>query len=171
MKKKNIIYLIGFMGSGKSSVAPKLAELLQCKMLEMDREIEKRSGMSIPEIFSKEGEVSFRERETELLRDLTVGETVISCGGGIPKRRENRRLLREQGFVVYLRAKPETIFARTMRGREKRPLLVGRDSAGIEALMRERAPLYESIADWSMETDGKTPEEIAGEIRDEFEKI
>ena len=103
------LFLIGFMGCGKSSQAPLLSERLGLPVMEMDREIEERAGMTIREIFERFGEEDFRMRESGLLWELGDKSYVVSCGGGLPLLLENRRMMRESGRVIYLTATPETI--------------------------------------------------------------
>ncbi|WP_242837392.1 shikimate kinase [Oribacterium sp. oral taxon 078] len=159
------LFLIGFMGCGKSSQAPLLSERLGLPVMEMDREIEERAGMTIREIFERFGEEDFRMRESGLLRELGDKSYVVSCGGGLPLLLGNRRMMRESGRVIYLTAAPETILKRLERGREERPLLRG--GAGlseIRSLMESREKHYRAAADFLVATDGRSPEEIREEI-------
>jgi len=159
------IFLIGFMGSGKSTVAKTIRRLYGMQYLEMDKKIADEAGMSISEIFQEKGEEAFRKMETGLIRRL-AGEKnmVVSCGGGVPMRAENVEEMRKQGTIVWLTASPETIFGR-VRGRHHRPLLEGHMNLDyISSLMEERRPKYEKAADIQISTDGKTLEEIAAEI-------
>lgn len=159
------IYLIGFMGCGKSAAADYLHRVCGMQAVEMDSEIEKRSSMSIREIFAEKGEPAFRQMETELLRELADTEnTVISCGGGAAMREENVQLMHRGGKIILLTATPETILAR-VSGDSSRPLLNGHKNIGdIQALMEKRCPAYEAAADITVCTDGRTEKEIAGEI-------
>lgn len=161
---KNIA-LIGFMGAGKSTVAAAFQEKFGRTAVEMDEEIARREGKSIPDIFKEKGEDYFRERETAFLRELSGREgLVISCGGGVPLRPENVALLRKGGVVVWLAARPETILERT-KGSDDRPLLRGKKDIGsISQLMDARREKYEAAADIRVWTDGKTGEEICREI-------
>ena len=159
------IFLIGFMGCGKSTVAAVLERDYHLFRLEMDEVIVRQAGLSIPEIFDHFGEAGFRAMETDLLRSLTgTSGQVISCGGGAAMREENVRLMKENGVLVLLTASADTILARTA-GDENRPLLRGRrTTAGIEELMRQRQPHYEAAADFILTTDHNQPEEIAAEL-------
>ena len=143
-----IIYLTGFMGSGKSVVAKELRRALSFPMLDMDEEIERREKRSISEIFAAEGEGYFREVETAVLRDLSGRDIlIIACGGGVILREENRRIMKESGTTVYLSAKPETIYSRVFQS-TTRPLLRGKKSVEeIREMMEERRPYYEAVAD------------------------
>ena len=169
--KNGHIFLIGFMGAGKSTVAKTIRRMYGMEYLEMDRKIAEDAGMSIPDIFKEKGEEAFRRMETGLIRQL-VGEKdmVVSCGGGVPMRRENVDEMRRQGTVVWLTASPETIFRR-VRGRHHRPLLEGHMNLEyISALMEERRPKYEAAADIQVSTDNRSLEEIAAEVKQRTEQ-
>ena len=161
---KNIA-LIGFMGSGKSTVAECLKELYQMDVVEMDEEIVRREGMSIPEIFNAYGEPYFRDLETKLLTELNGRKhTVISCGGGVALREENVSEIKKSGSVVLLAARPETIFQRVKNDRN-RPLLSGNMTMEyIASMMEKRREKYEAAADITVYTDGKDGKTICGEI-------
>ncbi|MBP3818059.1 MAG: shikimate dehydrogenase [Butyrivibrio sp.] len=165
------IVLEGFMGSGKSTVSELLSEELMLELIDTDEVIEDTEGRTINEIFETEGEASFREMETDLLEAIDSDhwrEFVISLGGGMPVKEENRELLRKIGKVVYLRAKPETIFER-VKDDDKRPLLKTENPlAKIEELLEKRAAFYEDVADMIIDTDGKSPLEITKEIIDKL---
>ncbi len=147
------IWLVGMMGSGKTSVGRALAGLLERPFVDTDQLVEDLAGMSVAELFAAEGEEAFRQREAELIRQLAEGPApgVLSVGGGAPGREQNRRVMRSSGAVVWLRATPEVLVRRLGRG-EGRPVLGG--PAGPEALLarvRElvelRRPWYEDCAD------------------------
>ncbi|MBQ6441079.1 MAG: shikimate kinase [Lachnospiraceae bacterium] len=163
---KGHLYLIGFMGVGKSAVSRKLSGALAIPCMDTDSEIEGRTGKRIAEIFETEGEEAFREMETALLRDLTQEDPkVVSCGGGLTLREENRRMMKESGTVCYLMARPETVLSRVQHS-NARPLLNGHmELSYIAKLMEERKSRYEHVADLSVATDGKTVEEVAAEIQ------
>lgn len=164
-KKKCHIYLIGFMGTGKSTVSRKLKELLQWEEIEMDDEIVRECGMEIPDIFVKYGESYFRDRETALLRKIADRESaVVSCGGGVVLRRENVEIMRNSGIIVLLSAEPETVLQR-VKGNSNRPLLKDRMNVEeISRLMEQRKEAYESACDRVISTDNKTPLQIGKEI-------
>lgn len=162
--RQNIV-LIGFMGTGKSSVAHHLHELYQMEIAEMDDMIVEREGMSIPEIFAAKGDAYFRALETNLLKELQSRDNlIISCGGGAALREENVKAMKENGYVVLLTASPETIYQRV--GKDKnRPVLNGRRSPeGIRELMEQRRPKYEAAADVIIDTNNKSTSQIANEI-------
>lgn len=154
MKKQNVV-LIGFMGSGKSTVGIRLSYRLRRVVEDTDKLIEKRQKRRISDIFAVEGEAYFRQLETDMLRELTACNTekIISVGGGTPVREENRALLRQLGTVVYLRVQPETVCNR-LKNDTTRPLLQGENSRGkIEALLEARKEAYESCADLIIDAD------------------
>ncbi len=149
----NNIFLVGLMGSGKTTIGRSLAKKLNLRFVDADQEIESRTGASIPLIFEIEGEASFRQREADVIRDLTAQQgIVLATGGGAVLNENSRRLLRERGTVIYLRASVASIIQRTSHDKN-RPLLQTADpKAKIEALSRERAPLYQEVAHIIIET-------------------
>lgn len=159
------IYLIGFMGAGKSSVSRAMAEISGLEEIDMDAAIVSREGMTIPEIFEKKGEEYFRRAETEVLKELAGKQGVIvSCGGGTILKEENRNIMKESGEVLFLSASPETIYERVKNGRN-RPLLNGHMNVEyIRGLMEERMPCYQQAKTKEIVTDGKLPQKIAEEI-------
>lgn len=159
------IFLIGFMGAGKSTIARSLRDLYAMRLIEMDEQIERQEGMKISRIFAEKGEAYFRALETALLEGLRCEmNTVVSCGGGVPMRQCNVDAMRQSGRIVYLSAKPETIFAR-VRHAHNRPLLEGNmNVAYIEKLLQERLPKYLAAADVIVETDGRSAREICRDI-------
>lgn len=164
------IFLIGFMGAGKSTVARALVRRLHCPLIEMDEEIVREQGMSINEIFEKYGEDRFRDIESQFILDLGKREPfVVSCGGGVVVRPENTRYMKKSGKVVYLKASPQTVYER-VKGSSSRPILNGHMNVEyIAQLMEKRRSLYEAAADTTIVTDGKNAEEIAAEIVDGLE--
>ena len=165
MNTSQNIFLTGFMGSGKSSTAACLHEEYGFAVIEMDQQIEENEGMTISEIFARKGEEYFRTLETDFLRSLkSRAGVVVSCGGGVPLRECNVEAMKESGTVVYLTAKPETIFER-VKNDTGRPLLEGHKDVGYIASMLEgRRPRYEAAADLCIVTDGLTPGEVARDI-------
>ena len=162
---KEHIFLIGFMGCGKSTNAACLAEMTGARQVEMDQMIVENEGMAIADIFEEQGEAYFRELETELIKSFAgVEPAVISCGGGAVLKEENVRLMKESGKIVLLTAEPGTIYERVKDSTE-RPVLNGNMNVGyIEELMEKRRPKYEEAADVTIATDGKTSKEICEEI-------
>ena len=154
MENKNII-LIGYMGSGKSTIGEKTARSLQVEFLDTDVLIEQQEGITISELFAQKGEDSFRQRETEVLHYLKNEKKnmVLATGGGLPMREENAKLLKELGVVVYLKASTNTLTER-LQGDTTRPLLrEGELHKKIETMLAIRNPVYEKVADIIVETD------------------
>lgn len=167
METNKNIFLIGFMGCGKSTIACLLAEETGAKLLEMDEILEEEAGMSINEIFERFGEVYFRDLESQLIERIAEkGGTVVSCGGGAILRQENIDRMRKNGQIIYLAATPETIYER-VRYSTNRPLLNGNMNVEyITNLMAKRVPLYEGAADKVIVVDGKETHQIVKEILD-----
>lgn len=169
------IVLIGLMGSGKSSVARALAFHRQCDAIDTDTLIENATGMPISEIFSRWGEVEFRRIEREQLQAALEYSGVIATGGGIVTQPENRALLqaaaRSGVLVVYLRANAAELARRIRRQPGKRPLIDGggvlnlrQTQRRVEELLRERGPLYESVANLIIDTGAPDSTLVAAEI-------
>ncbi len=167
---KNIV-LIGFMGSGKSTIARTLCNMYGLDIVEMDETIEEREGMPISQIFSTKGEPYFRELETGLLIEMQEKSgVVISCGGGVPMREQNVIEMKKNGKVFLLTASPETIYHR-VKDCHNRPLLENNMSVSyISELMEKRREKYEAASDVIIHTDNKTAEEICNEILFHAEK-
>lgn len=165
MEDKGNLSLIGFMGAGKSSVGAFLARRLNLEFVDLDEEISRDAGVSVEEIFKREGEEGFRDHESRVLRRVLEGEgKVIACGGGIILRRENVDVLRARSTVVYLRAGKNTVLERVGRG-EGRPLLAeGQLSERVEKLMSRRERAYRDAAHLVVDTDDRSIEEVAEEI-------
>ena len=161
------VLLIGFMGSGKTSVGQSLAFRARVPFLDTDEMISRNEGRPITEIFAQQGEEAFREMETALLKKLLEDRTgirVISVGGGMPVREENRKLMRSLGKVIYLKASPEVLEKR-LEGDKSRPLLQGGDlHQKILSMMEKRREIYEDAADISIFTDHMTVRETAKRI-------
>ena len=162
----NNIYLIGFMGCGKTSVATYLERVHGIPRIEMDRDIEADCGKTVSRIFAEDGEEFFRDKETLLLKKIAEkDEIVISCGGGVPLRSENVKIMKTSGKIVYLKASPETILSHVSRS-DRRPLLEGKKNVEeIGRMMDVRVPIYEAAADVGITTDGKSVAEVAEEVR------
>jgi shikimate kinase len=163
------IFLTGFSFTGKSLVAPLVAQALGWQVLDLDDLIEEAAGKSVPEIFAQEGEPGFRRCEQQAVRDACRQEdVVIATGGGVILAEENRQAMGEGGFVVCLEARPETIWRRLQEPGERppseRPLLKGGDPLGrIRHLKSLRQPLY-ALADHTVHTDDISPEQAAAEV-------
>ncbi|MBA3070828.1 MAG: shikimate kinase, partial [Nitrospirae bacterium] len=154
----------GFMGTGKSEVSKELSKILGWKVIDIDTEIEKSQRMKITGIFKQFGEPGFRDIEAEMIKNLSKNkDAIISTGGGAVLRQENMDALRENGVIICLTATPETILKRTSNNND-RPLLQVEDPLKkIQELLKFRMPYYEK-ADIMIDTENKTPLEIAEEI-------
>lgn len=168
--KANIV-LIGFMGSGKTTVGKELAKELQMDFIDTDADIEKEAGITIKEMFEKHGESFFRDLETSKAKETdTMENCVISTGGGIILRPENVTALRKNSFVVLLAADSSTIYDR-VKGKNDRPLLNVPDPiAKIKELLTARKDKYESAAEFIVITDDKSVYEITNIIKAEYLK-
>ncbi len=168
---KNNIVLIGFMGTGKSAVGSRLAQRLRKQFIDMDREIENITGMTIPEMFKRHGELRFRSEEKLLARKLSERENlVISTGGGLVLLEENIITLRKNGILICLDASPEDIFERVNRKKGSRPLLrKGTTLETIQTMLKEREPYY-ACADIRINTSGRELDQIIREIIDAIKK-
>ena len=141
------IFLVGLMGAGKTTVGRALAKKLDKQFIDSDHEIEARSGVSIPVIFEIEGEAGFRQREADVIRNLTAREDIVlATGGGAILRPENRELLKSRGTVVYLRADINQILQRTAKDKNRPLLQSGDPRQKLEQLSSEREPLYREVA-------------------------
>jgi shikimate kinase len=160
------VVLVGFMGSGKSSVGRELGRMFGAPFVDVDDRIESAAGCPIRDLFDREGEPAFREREKAALRDaLSVKGCVIATGGGAFADEGNRVLLRSYATVVYLEAAAETLIER-LAGDHGRPLLRGGDREEVvRELLSRRVPGYRT-ADVTVRTDGRTVEEAAGQVAD-----
>jgi shikimate kinase len=160
---KNIV-LTGFMGTGKTAVGKELARILNMKFIDIDHEIEQAEAMPVKDLFGSKGEAYFREVESAMIRKFASAKRVIiATGGGAVLKEENLAALREHGVIFCLTARPETIHERTGRNND-RPLLHGDDRMQkIRELLSRRSPFYEN-AGIMIDTDDKTPLQIAEEI-------
>lgn len=156
------IFLVGPMGAGKSTIGKYLARHLGLAFADTDTEIEARTGADIPWIFDVEGEAGFRDREQQVVAEMTlVDDIVLATGGGVVIRAENRQALAARGFVIYLHATVAEQVRRTRNDR-KRPLLqTGDPERVLRELMAVRDPLYREIADHIIDTDGCSPRTVA----------
>ncbi|MGH8654336.1 MAG: shikimate kinase AroK [Gammaproteobacteria bacterium] len=165
MKGPENIFLIGPMGSGKSTVGRALARRLDKAFFDSDQVIEERTGVRVSVIFEIEGEQGFRRREKTVIDDLTLRkDIVLATGGGSILDAENRGHLLSRGFVVYLKAPVEQLFERSNRDRNRPLLQTEHPRETLEALVRERDPLYRSTADLIISTDDRTVKQVVDEI-------
>jgi len=167
---KESIFLVGPMGAGKSTVGRLIAEKLHYQFVDSDHEIEARTGASIPMIFDIEGESGFRDREEQVIDELTQrSEVVLATGGGVVEREENRQHLRSRGFVVYLQSPVESLIQRTKHDRN-RPLLQTENPAKVLTdLMIKREPWYIEMADLVIETQQVSVHKVVKQIIERLE--
>jgi shikimate kinase len=167
------LILIGYRGTGKTTVAGLLATPLGSQAVDLDEEIERAAGKTIAEIFAQHGEESFREQESAALARCVARERIVlATGGGVILREANRQQLRDirdrGGRVVWLRASPETIqrrLAADASSASRRPnLTAGGGLREIVELLARRTPFYQACASLTVDTEGKTPEQVAAEI-------
>jgi shikimate kinase len=163
-----LVFLIGYRGSGKSTVARLLADRLSWQALDMDAEIEARQGKSIRRIFAEEGEPAFRRLESNLLHEVSsLTKHVVATGGGIILDRENRTCLRNSGTVIYLTGQPATLWNRILQDAttaERRPDLTVGGLAEVEQVLSERENLYQQCANFMVPVDDRSPEELADSL-------
>ena len=164
------LVLIGLMGAGKTTVGAQCATRLGRRFVDTDDVVEATAGCSVAEIFSAEGEAGFRERERRAVADVCASPAplVIACGGGAVLDPANRACLRARGVVVWLRAEPAVLAARVGSG-EGRPLLSEHGAAAtLERLDLLRAPAYEAAAHAAVDTGGRSVDEVATDVLEEF---
>lgn len=163
------VFLIGYRGCGKTSVARALGERLGWPWYDADVELERRAGRSIKQIFAEEGEPAFRDLEQAVLADLAQQDrAVIALGGGAILREANRQAIANRGLTVWLQASPQTLLTRISADpttSERRPNLTAQGGlAEIERLLAERSPLYAACAQRVLETEGRSCEQLAEQI-------
>jgi shikimate kinase len=163
------IYLLGFMGSGKSALGAKLARRLDYAFEDLDARIVERAGCSIRELFAARGEGYFRALEGEMLRETAAwNQTLVALGGGTPCFGDNMDWIVANGFSVYLRVPVAVLLGRLRKRQQERPLIAGLDPAQLEAFIREtldkREPYY-SRAHWCLDAAGMSPAEVETGLR------
>ena len=170
------IFLIGYMGTGKSAAGMEAARLIGCRWFDLDDLTEEKIGMTISDYMYTYGEDAFRDQESEtlsaFLKDVSDQgkDILLSCGGGVVLRRENREILKQNGFVIRLTASPETVLERVRTDGPVRPLLQRAQSdeellQQIRNMMQEREQYYVQTANAVIGTDGRKPSETAELIR------
>jgi len=166
--KTGNVFLVGFRGTGKTTIGRLLAEHRGCSWVDADDVIERHAGMTIRQVFEAEGEAGFRRRESAVLEQLCARrEHIIATGGGVVLHEANRERLKAAGRVIWLTADVETIRRRLEDDRttsERRPVLTVGGRTEIEELLRVREPLYRAVADFIVDTSGRTPEEVVSDI-------
>lgn len=162
---KNAVFLIGFMGVGKTTVSDIIGERYSYHVLDLDESIVQADGRKISDIFHESGESYFRNLETEQLQCLPEFDRIIvSCGGGVVLRQKNVEIMRKKGRIVLLTAKPATILER-VKTDDSRPILKDHmEESYIAELMEKRYDAYKNAADICVSTDGKTASEVADEV-------
>jgi shikimate kinase len=166
------IFLVGLMGAGKTTIGRQLSKLLDRPFVDSDQEIEQRTGVRIPVIFEVEGEAGFRQRERAMIAELTARRGIIlATGGGAVLDADNRRRLKENGLVVYLRAAVADLLARTRHDRN-RPLLQTADPRQkLEQLLAQRDPLYREVADLILDTGQQSANQLTRQLERELRQL
>ncbi|MDD1630648.1 MAG: shikimate kinase AroK [Methylococcaceae bacterium] len=169
MTRSENIYLVGLMGAGKTTIGRQLAKSLSVPFYDSDKAIEESTGVDIPTIFEFEGEEGFRDREQKMIQQLTKLEgIVLATGGGAILREENRRLLKENGFIVYLQCSVERILERTRRDMQRPLLKTENPRERIESLFAQREHLYLSCADFIIDTGIMQSKTVVNHILEEY---
>jgi shikimate kinase len=165
-KQHMILVLIGYRGTGKSTVGRILAKHLGMRYLSMDREIEKKAGMTTPEIVEKFGWERFRDLESEVARELSsLDNIILDTGGGVIERPENIAALQAKATVFWLKASAETVVARIQAGTQRPALTSGKSfTEEVAEVLERRTPIYQSAAHHQIDTDDCSPLQIADEI-------
>jgi shikimate kinase len=171
-----ILTLIGYRATGKTTLAKLLAERLGWDWIDADVEIERRAEKSIARMFAEDGEPAFRNLEAQVIADLSRRDRlIVGAGGGAPLRLESRLAMRKGGKVVWLLARPETILTRMAADATtvaRRPSLTDKTPLDeIVELLKTREPIYRETADLTIDTEGRAPEVLAGEIVDWLGKL
>ena len=161
-----MLYLIGFMGVGKTTIGKQIAAFNKVVFIDTDSQIEKETSKSIKEIFETDGEIAFRKLETDTIRSIDR-KAIIACGGGLPAHNNNIEYLKHKGTVIYLKASTETLIKRLEKNKDKRPLISKLTNDKllefIRKILKEREKTYKQ-ADYTIETDNKTVKEVLREI-------
>jgi len=161
-----MVYLIGYMGAGKTTITKLLANKLHLPFYDTDQEIEKNQKRSVSEIFKKDGELHFRILETELLKDINQN-SIIACGGGLPIHNNNMRLINSKGISIYLKASNNCLFNRLKNEKRNRPLIANKTNKELEVFIKNelqnRSPFY-NLANYTIVVDNKSTEEVLREV-------
>ena len=169
MSHSNNIYLIGPMGVGKTTIGRQLAKVLGIPFYDSDKIIEEKTGVDIPTIFEFEGEDGFRKREQKTIQELTqLDGIVLATGGGVVLYEQNRKCLKENGFVVYLHCSVDRLLERTRKDTQRPLLQTENPRKKIEELLLNREPLYLSCADYKIDTGRHKSKVVVNKILQNF---
>ena len=161
-----MIYLIGYMGSGKTTLAKKLSKRLQLPFLDTDFEIEKKENKSISDIFKDEGELHFRILETEFLTQIK-NNAIIACGGGIPMHNDNMSIINKKGISIYLKASAKNLASRLKNEKQHRPLITNKPDEKLEDYIKEdlqNRSSYYTLSHHTVSVNNKTEDELLREV-------
>ncbi|WP_433743112.1 shikimate kinase [Falsibacillus pallidus] len=165
----NLIYLVGYMGAGKTTVGERLANMWDETVYDTDKMIIEKEDCSIHDIFNRHGEDYFRDLETEILKEASVLNGVITTGGGMVLREKNRKLMKSTGTVIFLECNPTVIFSR-LKGDTERPLLQNKNEIEFSRLYEKRKPYYEDSAHMIIDTSNLTIGEVVSEINNRLNR-
>jgi len=161
-----MVYLIGYMGAGKTTITKLLANKLHLPFYDTDKEIEKNQKRSVSEIFKKDGELHFRMLETELLQNINQN-SILACGGGLPKHNNNMGLINSKGISIYLKASNNCLFNRLKNEKQSRPLIENKTDEELEVFiqneLQNRSPFY-NLANHTILVDDKSTVEVLREV-------
>ena len=163
------IYLIGLMGAGKTTIGRQLAKALAVPFYDSDKAIEESTGVDIPTIFEFEGEEGFRDREQKMIQKLTqMRGIVLATGGGVILREENRKLLKDNGYIVYLQCSVDRILERTRRDTQRPLLKTDNPKERLQSLFEQRQALYLSCSDFKIDTGVLKSKTVVNRILEEY---
>ncbi|MDG2171725.1 MAG: shikimate kinase [Gammaproteobacteria bacterium] len=163
--------MIGPMGSGKTSIGKKLSKMMKFNFIDTDHLIEEKTGVDIPTIFEHEGESGFRKRENKILEDISnIENSVLGTGGGIIILEENRKIIKNMGFIVYLTASIKELVYRTEQDRNRPLIKDGDTKKKIEEILKEREKIYENISNIKISTDNYDTVKLSKIIIKNYEK-
>ncbi len=166
------IFLVGPMGAGKSTVGKQLAKSLGRDFYDSDKELEKRTGVSVSWIFEMEGEEGFRIREQKIIDELTgLKDIVLATGGGVVLSEENRRVLRSRGHVVYLSASVDQLLRRTAKDKSRPLLQTENPKQRVKEILSQREPLYQDVADIELRTGEQSIQHVVSGLIKQLEQL